>query len=728
MNLCRVLPWKPAAGVSGRSVGRSFAPRCVMDVALIAVVLLAACGGGNSSNNGGGNGGGSNPPPTNTGISVFPGVTNVPAGGTAIFSAYIPSNPSTKSFTWSVSGTGSGTITTDGNGNGHYTAPTTAPTSAVTVSVKSGNLGGSATVTVTSASAQGIAVSPAAVAVSAGTVLQFAATASGAPTTVTQWQVNGTPGGDNVFGTIDANGNYTAPVTPPPGAATTITAITATGSATAIVAIVFSNSSLNGAYTFSYTGDDGSAFLAAAGSFTAINGAITGGEDRTNTKATASGAITGIYNIGPDGRGTATIAGGPNSGETWSIALTANSLANGGQPVQHALLIRLDSKGTGSGTLDHQDTIAAGSPFPLGSYVFQISGLDGAGFADKGGFELGAAGRFFSNGGGVGNAAVWDLNDAGASAAVQNDSTLTAAFSLASNGFTGSVGRGTLSFSSTNSALNALTKATTNSTFTFVFYVVDNTHIKVVENDGKAFLSGDIYSEPAPPYAVATILQSSNYAFTSGGMDGKSPYTVGGVFRASGGATSSTGVVDVNNTNNLSLLLDKSLSVFYSADPSTGRMNFTFTPATTPSTTLDFVGYRTSAGRLLLLQTDAGIVTTGFALPQSASAEPAGNYAANISGTSGKGQQDLAGQVSIVSGNINGTFDFNDVLNGKVYSALALTSTALVAPDTNGRGTFSLQMSAGTFPLAYYVVDNKTVLMLEIDAVHVTRGIFVSQF
>ena len=109
-------------------------------------------------------------------------------------------------------------------------------------------------------------------AIAAGATQSFTATVNGAPVTAT-WEVNGTPGGDGLHGTIDSSGNYIAPASPPPGGSTTITAITGSGSSTvsgtATVAVIFSNSSLNGAYAFSYKGNNSSGFTAVAGSFTA---------------------------------------------------------------------------------------------------------------------------------------------------------------------------------------------------------------------------------------------------------------------------------------------------------------------------------------------------------------------------------------------------------------------------------------------------------------------------
>jgi hypothetical protein len=609
-------------------------------------------------------------------------------------------------------------------------------------------LGGSSTITVTSAPAGGVAISPAAIAVPAGTVFQFGATISGVASAAT-WQVNGTTGGDTLHGTIDTSGNYTAPAVPPPGGSTTITAVTGSGSASATATVVFSNNSLSGPYVYSYTGDDGSGYLAVVGSFTANSGVITGSEDATDASsggATASATISGTVVIGPDGRGTVTIAGGvfaggAVTGETWQISLTSNPSANPGAPIQHVLLIRFDVNGTGSGTIDHQNPIEAGSPFPMGNYAFGIAGLDGVPFTDHGGAQLVAAGAFFSNGsnGSGPNTSVWDLNDAGFSALtgiVTDDTSLTAAFQTAA--LNGSTGRGILTLFSTNATLNSMmTLAPTSTSYQFVFYVIDNTHVKVIETDKQAFLSGDIFDAPSAPYAATgqgMVLKNSNYAFTVGGVSSDGVYSAGGVFGASGGTTTTTGVMDINN-GGVQIPLDKTLTVSYSVpSASLDRISFDITPSGGSAYT--FEGYVTSSGSVEMIETDNFAVSSGIAYPQSSVSEPSGSYGLNISGASIKGAQALGGQVSITNGTVAGTLDFSDFLDttgGTVDPGLQLlTGTTIATPDANGRGTgsspFVFDTSEGTFDLVYYVVSPQTVLLMETDATHVILGTMSTQY
>jgi hypothetical protein len=702
---------------------------------LMGVAALSACGGG----------GGSNPPPppppppppVGTGITVFPGTTTVALGGKAVFTAYVPSAPTTTTFTWAVTGgSANGTITTDGTGKGDYVAPAAMPTGPVTVTVTSGSsLGGSATVTITAAAAGGVAVSPAAVAVPAGQPLAFSATVNGAAATVTQWKVNGTTGGDTLHGTIDSLGNYTAPAVPPPGGSTTITAVTASGSATSTATVVFSNSSFSGSYAFAYTGDDGSGFLAVAGSLTAqTGGTLTGEEDGSNgTQPFAPTQISGVFTIGPDGRGTVTIAGSAvqSAGETWQVALASNPTVNPGAPSQHAVLIRFDVNGSGSGTLDHQNTIA--TPFPVGSYAFGLSGFT------SGGSQLVAAGRFSStgNGGTVTNSSVWDVNFGGVP--IPEDMTLQATFTPAPIG--ASVGRGTMTLFSTSATLNAQTGQTTTSSFSFITYLVDSTHVKVIENDGHAFLTGDVFSGPTTPlgsFTASNILKNGNYAFTVGGASPMGPYTAGGVFgyASSGGSggTSTTGVMDINNAG-VVIPLDKTLTTTVTFDANLGRISFILAPAgTSPGYTL--AGYATSTGSVEMVETDALAAASGVAYPQVATAQPSGSFATNISGlvasSSGGLEQDISGQLSVASSTIAGTLDlntFSDTSGGVPAPGLELlTGTAIVAPDSNGRGTMTLKPSTLTYQLVYYVVDSNDVLLMGTDGNHVVLGNMAVQF
>jgi hypothetical protein len=668
------------------------------------------------------------PTPSTNGLTIFPASASVPVGANAVFTGYVPSQPGA-TVTWAVSGSSSGTITTNSSGQAVYTAPTSVPSPAqVSITATSGNFSATAVVTVTSA--QGVTVSPAAASIAAGSVTQFAASTNGAAAAGVTWEVNGTAGGDSVHGTIDANGNYTAPRTPPPSASTTITAVIGGSSGTAAVTVVFSNASLTGDYAFSYTGDDGSGFLGVSGNFTAdsASGTIAGVEDVLSAALNSTQtnvSINGNYSIGPDGRGTVNIG---STSETWQFVLASN---------QHALMINFGQVGTtgvatGSGTIDQQTT--TGTVLAAGQrYVFQLAGVDTNGFA------LGIAGSLSSAGNNTFAASpanIVDANDAGT--ATTDDTSLTGTFSIPA----ASGSPGTLQLTS-----NTLTTVA-GGTVSFDYYIVNVNHLRLIQTTGKGFLTGDLFLAPAATGSgyTASLFQKGNYAFTMGGAT-QSPYAAGGVFTSDGGGTSSTatsgsitgGVFD-NNNGGVHFQSDATISSSsFTVDSTTGRIS---SSTTTKSGTFDWVGYVTApvdptnanSVEILLLETDSNATASGTGYLQSSTAEPKGSFGFNLTGQAtgnSAGEQDILAQLGISANDITGSLDQNNFATGQTAQGLNVLSnqSTIAAPDANGRGTTTVTAaSAAPFPLAYYVVDANTVLMIETDSRRVMTGLMLKQF
>jgi hypothetical protein len=635
-------------------------------------------------------------------------------GQTAQFTGYVPSQPSA-AVTWQVTG-GSANGTIDNTGK--YTSPASVPSPAqVTISATSGSFTGIATVTITSA--QGLVVNPTAVAVQAGSVTPF--TVTGAVGQVT-WEVNNVRGGDSTYGTIDATGKYSAPLSPP-GGAVTITAINGINSGTATATIIFSNHSISGPYAFSYTGDDGKGFLAVAGSFVADgNGNITSGVEDINSYSggvTAGSPVSGTYTVGPDGRAQASVTTGLGTGTIWQFALISN---------QHGLMIRFDSNATGSGTIDQQNSIDFSTSLISGNYSFELSGLDAKGL------PLSIVGLVNADGRGDFplNLAVEDINYNGnATTAAGADETLLGTYVLDS--LNPNTGRGTIVL--TNSSTLFPSEPTS---FTFTFYMVDATHLKVVESGltDPYLLAGDFFSAPNKNGSFSASIFNGNYVFTTGGSSSNGPYSSAGVFTATGTSSSaagsiSSGVFDSNDSGNVKLAQTLSSSTF-NVDPNLGRTIFLVTIG---STTLNFAAYPTSTGSFEILELDSNPLTSGVAYSQTPGASFQGNYALNLSGIAssknGPVEQDVAGQIisTGTNGTLAGTLDINNFLDHGISEGLALLSgTTIVSPASNGRGTLTLGTSIATFPLAYYIVDNKTVLLFETDSQRVMPGTLVKQF
>jgi hypothetical protein len=682
---------------------------CLRAIALAAVAALAACGGGKYSN-------GPNPQPVGTSGTavIYPQSPSVPVSATIDFLASLPGHASA-TFKWAV--TGGGTINAS---TGVYTAGTTPATATVTAT--SGNYSGTVQVTITSAPVNGVTMSPAAMFVEAGSTVPIAAFSGGLPATVTEWDVNGTANGDTLHGTIDDSGNYTAPLTPPPGGTTTITAKTAAGSGNTVVTVVFSNESLNGPYAFSYSGADSKGFLEAAGSFTATGGT---GAMSSVTEDVAAADIapktategTGTFKVGPDGTTQATLS----DGSTWEFVLTGNTPAFAGQPAQEALLIRFDKSGTGSGTINQQNSADVSLPMPEGPYTFRI--------AEPGNFKsiFAAAGKFQSSGliGNTGSLTpgVWDVNDAGTVST--DDTTLTGGFAVdASNPGTG---RGTLQLTTTRN----FSKQTT---FVFAFYVIDTTHLKLIETDGTTFGAGDIYNAPNTngSFSVASLAKG-NYAFTTFGANASGPFSQGGVFISGGSGTISGGEMDVNAGAGSISLLAAITQTSYTVDPALGRIQFSLTASQGGRTigTWNYAGYQTSSGQFEMVETDSVNVVTivsGAGYRQSATTGLEGGYAANFTGLKGIVEEDVAGQFVVSNTSIStGTLDSN-IFASSVTAGAPVTEALVVAPDTMGRGTATIDTSSESFPIAYYAIDQNTALVLESDAVRNMTGTVARQF
>jgi fibronectin-binding autotransporter adhesin len=641
---------------------------------------VVGCGGGGSGPN----------PNTTISVVIFPGSASIPVNGVINFTAVVYNFTSNGSVTWSASaGTFTGSV---------FTVPGTTGNVMVTATSQE-DKSKSATVTVMVGAAQPIIVSPAAVSIAAQGTQTFTA----AGTAPFNWTVTATPGADP--GTIDQSGNYTAPRTPPPGGTVTVSALSAAGSGTATVTIVFSAATLSGQYTFSYTGEDASGFLAVAGTFT-VNGSglITSGVEDVNSAATGvleNPISGGSFAVGPDGRAIATVTTGLGT-VTWQVTIISE---------QHALLVRFDSSATGSGTIDQATPADFSVSAVANNYSFGISGIDSSGA------PMAIAGRFLSDGAGTFpvNFAIQDVNDGG---------TITQAdLSLHGNilSLDGGTGRGTLELISTVPGTGTLT---------FAFYIIDTTHFKLMEVDtsGHPVLAGDAFSAPN---SITLANLNGSYAFTVAGAETGGPYAAGGVFTASGTGTISGGVQDVN----------EQASTLHLAEKITAGSTYTLTPTTTSnrivltlsngSINFMYAVYPTSTNSFTMVEVDKVVpVSSGMGFLQSSTSAPSGTYGINTTGQTTTGEQDINGSISSAgTTGLTGYLDINET--GSIFTNIPLSNSTITVPASFGRSTLTLataKPTSASFTFAYYVVDNTTVLVIEMDRVAVTLGTMARQF
>jgi hypothetical protein len=156
-------------------------------------LFLAGCGGGASS---------TLPPPVTpvvTSVTVSPSMTSVAEGSTVTFSATVHGTAADKTVTWKAV---SGSITPAGV----YTAPASLGTDTVTATSHADpSKSGTASISVTAPTITAVAVSctPTSVVSMAKSACQATVTGIGSFSNEVAWSVD--------VGTIDANGNYTAP-------------------------------------------------------------------------------------------------------------------------------------------------------------------------------------------------------------------------------------------------------------------------------------------------------------------------------------------------------------------------------------------------------------------------------------------------------------------------------------------------------------------------------------
>ncbi len=192
--------------------------------ALAISVLLAACGGA------GGGGLTTPPPPPQLTVTISPASGSVLLGETLPFSATVSNSPNT-SVSWSVNGLPGGSAQAGViSADGLYTAPAELPQGAeVQVTATSqADPTKSSTAGVSITSDISVSITPAISSIELGAPQSFHATltSSGKPDPTIHWSLSGAACSGNC-GTVDANGNYTAPAILPSNPNVTLTAASA---------------------------------------------------------------------------------------------------------------------------------------------------------------------------------------------------------------------------------------------------------------------------------------------------------------------------------------------------------------------------------------------------------------------------------------------------------------------------------------------------------------------
>ncbi|HEV2424081.1 MAG TPA: hypothetical protein VGZ29_04550 [Terriglobia bacterium] len=627
-------------------------------------------------------------------VVVNPATATVQVGTNEQFMATVTGATET-GVTWQVNTIPGGNSTvgtiTDG---GLYTAPQQVPdpdTVTVTAVSKANTVANGSAVVTVSSSPQ-LNITPSSGTVAAGGTQQFLV--NGGATQV-NWQVNGTAGGSAAAGTISDKGLYTAPAIPPAGQSVTITAVsqsdpTLTNSVN--ITIAPSVATLQGSYTFLMNGQSGGSSQLEAGNFQADGkGNITNGIEDVNgpSGVLLQVSFTGTYTMGNDGRGVLTLKPSAASGlntETDEIVLISNTRAR---------LIRYDTLGTGTGTLDLNDTSAFSAASLSGNYVLSLSG------SAVTGQELAAIALLTLNGK---NAVTSGLMDQNANTLLNQNISLSGPFLVSSNG------RGTMTLTGKLG------------TFDFAFYIISAGTFRLISLDAAPQWSG-----------TATAQQGSN--FTNAGLDGGMIYLTSGEiqslpaadagqFTANGNGGITNGIGDQNE--NGTITTGYSFTGNYSV-ASNGHGTLSLTSTARGNFTYAF--YLIANGQAALMRTDTGGDSIGDLNVQSqaqfSSSNLSGPYALTVSGTSSTGFIDKLIAFTAGSG---GSITGNENDNTAQSPSVNLTMTATTTVSSNGRGVMTVKAGGNTRTLDFYMLSPTELYVIGMDSDQVLRGGSEQQF
>ncbi len=455
----------------------------------------------------------------------------------------------------------------------------------------------------------------------------------------------------------------------------------------------FSVSSLKGPYVFSTAGSDVNGFFfTMAGTIIANgSGGITGGTIDINDSDTAASApiqsfgqaisASSTYTVGVDGRGTINLVNTALGNIAFDFAL--NSSAGG-------LITEFDTKGSGSGTLELQTSTITQAQLANG-YAFGLSGSDANSnpLSGAGAFTLGSSGSITSGTG------VHDFNDA--------------QIPYTNQALTGSVTLGTGGGSGTAQFTTAL------GTFNFNFYVIDATHLKLIETDAllDPVLSGDAFQQAAIPTGTLVFTMAG----VSGSVTSAIPLAMGGLMTSSGAGQTSNGLEDANIGGTLSSA-QVPFTLNYTA-PVNGRSTLALTGFAGGASSL---AVYPSSGGLLMLEIDSGAIASGVAYAQSVTslAAPPKGYGLNLSGfnlSGGFEVDDIAEFATASGGTMTGLLDEND--EGSPLKPQAINNSTFVqdSPATGrGEAGFNSSATTGLFGIIFYTVDATNTLFIESDS------------
>jgi hypothetical protein len=485
----------------------------------------------------------------------------------------------------------------------------------------------------------------------------------------------------------------------------------------------FSNSSLNGQYAFSLTGVNiNGAYFARIGSFAADGtGSITSGLQDVLNLTTGQPASQipftgGSYQIEPNGRGQITL-NGASGNLAMNLILQSSSVGN---------MVETDLNAATSGTFYLQTSSDFAASALAHAYVFNLFGVS---LSNQKAAPIAMAGEIAGDGNGNITGGVMDTNDGNVGTPSGATAVGPGTYALDTNGDGTNFGRGMMTFDGR----------------TYAFYIVDATHLKIMEEDTLGGSAGEALQQAGTIPTQNTQINGGFVYLIAGAsiLGSQALVTRVARFTADGGGNLGAISLDDNNDGSYTHVSQGGniSAATYAIDTSnsgSGRGTFTFKSSGVG--TFADVFYLVSSTQGVTLETSKGIIGTGPIYAQAAGpftlSGTAGNYASTWNGvqlgssTIVPFAEDGVGQYALAntnSSNINGIADYTQlgISYKTIYTDVGLGGTLTINNDgtANNHYKFALTGSPSvTLNFQAYFVNAGKVLMICSDGVRTMAG------
>lgn len=497
----------------------------------------------------------------------------------------------------------------------------------------------------------------------------------------------------------------------------------------------FSNASLKGQYAFSISGLDlKGAYFAQVGSFTADgDGNITAGlEDvldlGSGQPATLVSFTGGSYAIQENGKGTVTLQAASGSALQLTVGLQSNSAGYLLQTATASASLAASSSGTFN-LQTSADFSAATLAYP---YVFDLSGVSFS--ASNTVAPISMVGQILTNGGGDITGGVMDTDDGNQTGPSGATAVEPGTYQLDSNGNGTNFGRGMMTFNGR----------------TYAFYIVDPTHLKMLEEDTLGGSTGDALQQAASvPVQNSQFTGSFVYMTAGAAVTGtKEPLVRAARFTADGNGDVGAISLDSNYGGNYTHISQGSniSAATYAIDTTnagSGRGTFTF-KASGVGTFL-YVFYLISGTQAVVQESTAGLIGGGPMYAQTAGpftvSGSAGSYVFNWTGeqlgssTAVPLEEDFVGEYTLssaTSSNIAGAIDYVEIgiTGNSLFTNVGLGGTLTINGDGTANNLYKFVVggtSATTVNFQAYFVNSQTVLAVSSDNNRTMVGVLNQQ-